>query len=424
MNDFYQIPDGWTHEFLDAIAIKITDGAHFSPIPQEHGELIANVKDMGNDHIDFGSCTKITKKAFEELKKQNCSPDKGDILLSKDGTIGKVILYDDDREIVVLSSIAIIRLKESANPDYVKHSLRSFIFDKQLYALQSGSALKRIVLADIRKLWIPLPSPPTQDKIAKILTTIDGLIEKTQELIDKHSAIKQGMTADLFTRGIDLATGQLRPPVEQAPHLYIQTELGWKPKEWNVDKLGNFTDICRGASPRPIGDPKYFGDSCVGWVRISDVTKSKLYLTKTTQYLSHEGESKSVRVYPGDLVMSICATVGKPIILAMDACIHDGFVLFSNFESTFNKKFLLYWLAENEGTFNNMGQPGTQVNLNTTLVGSLKSIIPTLDEQARIVKTIDRISDRISTEEKLLRKLLLKKHGLMQDLLTGKVTVS
>ena len=234
MNDAYQTPDSWSLKYLDQIASKITDGAHFSPVPQEHGELIANVKDMGESHIDYEACTKITRRAFDELKKQNCSPYQGDILLSKDGTIGKVILYKDNKEIVVLSSIAIIRLDKSVSSDFVKHVLSSFIFDKQLYALQSGSALKRIVLADIRKLTIPLPTKLAQDKIAKILTTIDQLIEKTQSLIDKHTAIKQGMMADLFTRGIDLTTGQLRPTVKQAPHLYKETELGWVPKDWEL----------------------------------------------------------------------------------------------------------------------------------------------------------------------------------------------
>ncbi len=89
---------------------------------------------------------------------------------------------------------------------------------------------------------LALPGYSSQKKIAKILTTIDQLIEKTQALIDKHTAIKQGMMADLFTRGIDPTTGQLRPPVEQAPHLYKETELGWVPKEWSVDFIDNILE--------------------------------------------------------------------------------------------------------------------------------------------------------------------------------------
>ena len=101
----------------------------------------------------------------------------------------------------------------------------------------------------------------------------------------------------------------------------------------NYHKISDFCDIRRGASPRPINDPRYFGGK-VGWVRISDVTASRRFLRKTKQYLSPLGEANSVRVYPGDIVMSICGSVGCPIIVDMDACVHDGFVHFFNLKET------------------------------------------------------------------------------------------
>lgn len=87
------------------------------------------------------------------------------------------------------------------------------------------------------RIAFPLPVPYEQHKIAKILTTVDNLIEKTQALIDKYQAIKQGMMHDLFTRGVD-EHGQLRPSYEDAPHLYKDSALGWIPREWEVRTLG------------------------------------------------------------------------------------------------------------------------------------------------------------------------------------------
>ena len=75
----------------------ITDGSHFSPKPLEVGEIIANVKDMGEYEINYDSCTRISNKDFITLKNQNCSPKDGDVLLSKDGTIGRVILFKDKK---------------------------------------------------------------------------------------------------------------------------------------------------------------------------------------------------------------------------------------------------------------------------------------------------------------------------------------
>ena len=75
-----------------------------------------------------------------------------------------------------------------------------------------------------------------QEKIARILQTIDQTIEKTEALIEKYQHIKAGLMHDLFTRGIG-ADGKLRPPHEQAPELYQQTPIGWIPKEWEQLKF-------------------------------------------------------------------------------------------------------------------------------------------------------------------------------------------
>lgn len=118
-----------------------------------------------------------------------------------------------------------------------------------------------------------------------------------------------------------------------------------KPKEgWEVKKLGEIADIRRGASPRPIKDPKWFSDSGRGWIRISDVTSSNVYLNSTTQYLSEDGARNSITVDKGDLIMSICATIGVPIIVNIPACILDGFVLFKNYEKVIDTFFLYFFL--------------------------------------------------------------------------------
>ena len=142
--------------------------------------------------------------------------------------------------------------------------------------------------------------------------------------------------------------------------------------EWK--RISSLAHVRRGASPRPIGDPSYFGGN-VGWVRISDVTRSSRFLRETEQYVSPLGESLSVRVNPGDLVMSICGTLGRPIVIDIPACIHDGFVQFTNLKNV-DSVYLFYALQFSESKFNGMGQPGTQTNLNTTLVGRLEIFAP------------------------------------------------
>jgi len=148
---------------------------------------------------------------------------------------------------------------------------------------------------------------------------------------------------------------------------YKQSELGVIPEDWEVKKLGNIAKITRGASPRPIDSPIWFDEkSKIGWVRISDVTKSTKLLKYTTQKLSELGIKHSRFVGKSSLIMSICATVGRPILTELDVCIHDGFVVFSN--PKIEKEYLYYILSFIENDWSNSGQIGSQMNLNTGLI--------------------------------------------------------
>lgn len=186
-------------------------------------------------------------------------------------------------------------------------------------------------------------------------------------------------------------------------------------------QIKEISKVRRGASPRPINDPKYFGGS-VGWIRISDVTKSKKFLRCTEQYLSPVGERYSVRVDKGELIMSICGTVGKPIIIDIPACIHDGFVLFENVENA-DKEYLYYALQHAERSFQNMGQPGTQVNLNTTLVSNHKIYWPDGNIKRKITKILSAIDAQIERTEAIIAKYQTIKQGMAHDLFTRGVEV-
>ena len=148
----------------------------------------------------------------------------------------------------------------------------------------------------------------------------------------------------------------------------------------------------RGASPRPIADPKFF-DECgeYAWVRISDVTASNKYLKSTTQRLSGLGQSFSVSLQPGSLFLSIAGSVGKPIIAKIRCCIHDGFVYFPDF---YGDVEFLYYTLSCDAPFANLGKFGTQLNLNTDTVGNIVLGWPTVAEQTAIVRFLDHMDFR------------------------------
>lgn len=183
----------------------------------------------------------------------------------------------------------------------------------------------------------------------------------------------------------------------------------WKP-------ISHVAKVRRGASPRPINDPNYFGGD-VGWVRIVDVTRSSRFLRNTEQYLSKLGESRSVRVDKGDLIMSICGTIGKPIIIDMSACIHDGFVQLYDLKGA-ETEYLYYVLQFSEDSLIAKGQPGTQVNLNTDLVGRHVIFAPDVKEQCKIAKILFTVDNLIEKTQALIDKYQAIKQGMMHDLFT------
>lgn len=210
------------------------------------------------------------------------------------------------------------------------------------------------------------------------------------------------------------------PSTRKVREGYKVTEVGVIPEEWEMKTLGEITSIYRGASPRPIKDPIWFANfSKVGWIRISDVTKSRKYLRKTSQYLSEKGVSKSRIVQRGKLIMSICGTIGKPIIIETPSCIHDGFIVFEDVHpNSILAEYLYYWVFCNEKHFQNQGQKGTQANINTDIVKATKLPLPPLPEQEKIAEVLSTVDEHIEETESLIEKTTTLKRGMMQKLLT------
>ena len=196
--------------------------------------------------------------------------------------------------------------------------------------------------------------------------------------------------------------------------------IGEIPEEWEVVKIKHLTRVKRGASPRPIDDPIYFDDDGeYSWVRISDVTASKMYLNESTEKLSALGASLSVKLNPDQLFISICATVGKPCITKIKCCIHDGFVYFPDFKG--DNRFL-YYIFEAGEAYKGLGKLGTQLNLNTDIVGGITIGFPHMNEQKAIANFLDQktaeIDDLIADKEKLVELLQEKRQVVISEAVT------
>ncbi|RZG04820.1 restriction endonuclease subunit S [Pseudoalteromonas sp. CO348] len=205
---------------------------------------------------------------------------------------------------------------------------------------------------------------------------------------------------------------------------YKNSEVEWLgkvPLDWDIKKIKYLSPVKRGASPRPIDDPKYFDEEGdYAWVRIADVSASDTYLYQTTQKMSELGSSLSVKLEPNQLFLSIAGTVGKPCINKIKACIHDGFVYFPDLKIP--NKFLYYVFA-GEQAYKGLGKMGTQLNLNTDTVGGIKVAIPKAEKDIQtIINFLDYETTKIDTliekQQQLIKLLKEKRQAVISHAVT------
>lgn len=184
-------------------------------------------------------------------------------------------------------------------------------------------------------------------------------------------------------------------------------------EEWSKLKLGELAEIVRGSSPRPISDPRWFDiNSDIGWLRISDVTEQNGKITKLEQKISKDGQKKTRVLHSKHLLLSIAATVGKPVINYVKTGVHDGFLIF--LRPLFDIEFMYQWLDAYRPKWKKYGQPGSQVNLNSELVKSQKIYMPHSVEQKKISDFFSKLDQQIELEEQKLTLLEKQKKGYMQ----------
>ena len=179
--------------------------------------------------------------------------------------------------------------------------------------------------------------------------------------------------------------------------------------------MGELAEIVRGASPRPIQDPKWFDEqSEIGWLRISDVTEQDGRIYHLEQKISKLGQQKTRVLVEPHLLLSIAATVGKPVVNYVKTGVHDGFLIF--LEPCFEQEFMFQWLEMFRSSWSKYGQPGSQVNLNSDLVKKQELSIPTLPEQEAIGTFFSTLDRHITLHQRKLEKLKNLKKALLNEL--------
>jgi len=252
---------------------------------------------------------------------------------------------------------------------------------------------------------LPLPTEPAeQQKIAECLSSVDELMAAQARKVDALKTHKKGLMQQLFP-----GDG------ETQPHLRLPKFVN--AGKWRVRRLDNIGRVIRGASPRPKGDPRYYGGP-VPRLMVQDVTRDGKWVTPKIDSLTNEGARLSRPCPAGTLTIVCSGTVGVVSFLAVDACIHDGFLALVDIdESIATKDFLYHSLSTLRLQFEEGAtHGGVFTNLTTSGIEQFEIKCPEPTEQKRIAECLSSLDDLITAETQKLEALKSHKKGLMQQL--------
>lgn len=304
---------------------------------------------------------------------------------------------------IVSPAYTILRKKTTiAIPFYRAYFRTNSFINHNLNIVVEGIRDGRTIdITDLKNRPIPYPILPEQQKIANFLTSYDHMIDTQTKRVEAMKTRKKGLLQKIFSQEIR-----------------FKDDHGQDFPEWKSKKLGESTYIERGGSPRPIS--KYItGDSNgINWIKIGDAPVEGNVITSVKEKIISEGVPKSRKVFKGDLILSNSMSYGRPYLLAVDGCIHDGWLLIRNDKNIFDIRFLMQELASQyvKAQYDRLSNQGVVSNLNKELVKSVFIKIPSLPEQRKIADFLTTVDTQIEVEEKRLETMKTIKKGLLQQM--------
>jgi type I restriction enzyme S subunit len=319
--------------------------------------------------------------------------DTGDLLFSWSGTVGTSFgPHIWNRPQALLNQhIFKVKLNSTIEKRYAYYSLLS-ITSRIEENVNGSVGLTHITKTKLINFEIPLPSLVKQHEIVTKLDNafadVDLSFQKTTESLEYLSSCFDSFLDKILKNQI--------------------LEFGQK-------KMVDVLEIARGGSPRPISSYLTNDKDGVNWVKISDASSSKKYITETSQKIKPEGVSRSRLVNPGDFLLSNSMSFGRPYIMGTSGCVHDGWLVLSNDKKLLNQDYLYYVLGSKYiyDQFNRTAAGSTVRNLNISLAGQVTFPVPDLETQEALVSQLTDFETSIdelknSMGEKLIKLLELK----------------
>lgn len=344
----------------------------------------------------------ITEEKYEEIKQKFSVPQEGDILLTSVGTLGiPYIVRENEKFYFKDGNLTWIKKSKNFLPEYLYYYLISDEGKFKLENISIGTTQKAITIVGLKSLEISLPPLDVQKKIVGVLGALDDKIELNNKINNNLEQQAQALFKSWF--------------VDFEPF------GGTMPKDWKVGKLGDFIEIKRGGSPRPIQE--YLVPNGLNWLKISDATaETSPYILEIKEHIKPEGLNKTVFLKKGSLVLSNSATPGIPKFLDIDTCIHDGWLYFPN--SLFSNEYLFLLFNHIRKDLISLGNGSVFTNLKTDILKNFEAILPTKEVLRRFDSIISSIFISIKYNREEIATLTTLRDALLPKLMSGEIDVS
>lgn len=404
-----EVPKGWQRQRLtQCFDVKSSKRVlqkqwRKQGIPFYRGREITALSEHGSvDNELF-----IDEELYRTFAEKSGVPSKGDILITAIGTIGNTYCVRESEEFYFKdASVLWLSKKADANSLFINYWLNSASFKNQLDS-GNGTTVDSLTIKQLSNSYLLIPPLTEQKRIADVLSSVDESIQATQRLIEQAERVKQGLMEELLTGGLGSEA----------------IEGGEVPEAWLSKTLADICEIARGGSPRPIDSYITDEPDGINWIKIGDASASSKYIYKTKQKIKKEGVAKSRTVSSGDFLLSNSMSFGKPYILRLNGCIHDGWLSLTMNRRMIIEEYLYYLLSSRvvKAQFSSKASGSAVKNLNKQLVGAVKVAIPNLVKQKEISELLSKLDEQVELYKSNLGQLADTKKGLMDDLLTGKV---
>ena len=320
---------------------------------------------------------------------------------------------------VLSSTMAAVTTNSNIHDGFYWYYCKSIEPEMRRHA--NGMGIPHVDGDELKAIVIPQPALEEQRSIAAFLdyetARIDRLIAQQQRLIELLKEKRQAVISHAVTKGLNPNAPMKDSGVEW---------LGQVPKHWNVTKFGFISNVVRGGSPRPAGDPELFDGDYSPWVTVAEITKDEeVYLESTESFLTEKG-SKQSRVFKrGTLLLSNSgATLGVPKILSIDANANDGVVGFEKL--SVNTEYAYFYLSTlTDNLRERIKQGSGQPNLNTDIVKSIVIPLPPSGEVEAILSEIKThritFSVLISKADTAIKLMQERRTALISAAVTGKI---